>query len=160
MVLSFTDGTQDQAMTATLAAELASLSRDYASRNGDLVVRRVHPQIFVRRYFTQCLDCTFCHDSCCQFGCDVDLDNVARLAGEHAAALEAYLDIPRAGWLRDEVHADAELHSGGYRRTQVVAGTCVFKRKHARGCGIHAYCHENALDYLERNPTICGVCPI
>lgn len=147
-------------MSATVIVELVALSRDYVSRNDDLVVRQVSPQIFLRQYFTHCLDCTFCHDSCCQFGCDVDLDNATRLGGRHAAGLEAFLGISRDAWLQKEVHADAELHSGAYQRTQVADGTCIFRRKDARGCGIHAYCYENGLDYHELKPTICWLFPI
>ena len=147
-------------MPAAPVLELAPLSRAYASRHQDLVARHVDPLIFVRQYFTHCLDCTFCHDSCCQFGCDVDLDNVARLSGEHAAALEAYVGVPRQAWLKEEVHQDAELSSGAYRRTEVAGGMCVFKRQGARGCGIHAYCYERGIDYHELKPTICWLFPI
>ena len=147
-------------MPETLTSTLALLSRPYASRSGDLEVTRVCMTIFQRRYFTHCLECTFCHDSCCQFGCDVDLDNVEQLFGDHATGLEDYTGTTRDQWLHDEIHSDAELRSGGFRRTRVVDGTCVFKNRRGRGCGIHAYCFENGLDYHELKPVICWLFPI
>jgi hypothetical protein len=147
-------------MLANSTVPLEALSRAFPARPGDLIVTHVDPQIFQRRYFTQCLDCNFCHDSCCQFGCDVDLHNIERLHGEHVAGLEAFLDLPRAEWLHEEILYDAELQSGAFRRTRTANGRCILKNPHGRGCGIHAYCHAQGIDYHDLKPTICWLFPI
>lgn len=147
-------------MLVNSTVALEALSRPFATRAEDLLVTHVDPRIFQRRYFTHCLDCNFCHDSCCQFGCDVDLHNIERLQGEHVAGLEAFLGLPRGEWLHEEVLYDTELRSGAYRRTRVANGRCILKNPHGRGCGIHAYCYERGIDYHELKPTICWLFPI
>lgn len=73
---------------------IVQLSRTYISRDGVGVVSRAETDIFVKRYFTYCLQCSFCHDVCCSHGATVDIQNVARLEAI-AAELEAYIGVPR-----------------------------------------------------------------
>src|SRR5262249_58348066 len=55
------------------------LEQDYVSRDGTPIVSQVDPAIFSLRYFAYCLDCTFCHDVCCSYGAEIDVENVKRL---------------------------------------------------------------------------------
>ncbi|MGH7270355.1 MAG: hypothetical protein ACREJ3_07970, partial [Polyangiaceae bacterium] len=63
------------------------LSRAYACRWGAPIIERVDTEIFVRTYFVHCMACSYCKDSCCQYGTDIDVENVARVEA-HAAAIE------------------------------------------------------------------------
>ncbi len=141
-------------------ATLFRLSRTFASRRGDPVVTHVDPAIFVRRYFAACMDCTFCHDSCCQYGCDVDLENVGWLQGEFADRLEPYLGVPREQWFNEQVHHDPDLPGGSFRRAAVIDGACAFRNRTSRGCGIHSYCLENGIDYHTIKPHVCWLFPL
>lgn len=38
-----------------------------------------HADIFKLRYFARCLDCDFCEDACCNYGCCVDRAEEVRL---------------------------------------------------------------------------------
>src|SRR5512134_990920 len=80
--------------------------------------RAVEAGVFTRRYFTHCLDCTFCHDWCCQFGVDVDLLHHRRIV-EHAAGIEALTGVPRDQWFDPDPDPDPEMPGGGSRRARV-----------------------------------------
>ncbi len=135
------------------------LSRSYPARRELPFIDRVDPRIFTRRYFMRCLECTFCHDSCCQHGCDVDAPNLARIL-EHADALEAYLGVPRAEWMKPAPIEDADFPGGVIQRTQVKDGRCVFLNRGARGCGIHSFCLEKGLDHRAIKPSVCWMFPV
>jgi hypothetical protein len=64
----------------TLAPVIRSLSRPFPSRGGAPVVDRVDTDIFFRTYFMDCMKCDYCHDSCCQYGADVEGDMMPRAA--------------------------------------------------------------------------------
>src|SRR5689334_3036805 len=116
-------------MTTTTAAPIVTgetnlvvdLPRGFASRYGAPIIRRVSSEIFTRRYFTHCMQCGFCHDSCCNEGVDVDLVHVAAIE-QHGEGLERYTGIPRAGWFRARTTPDPEMPGGGSRRTRVRDG--------------------------------------
>ena len=80
------------------------------------VIRHVDLSIFQKQYFTHCLQCTFCADSCCSYGVDVDLLHVDRIM-QRADALEAYVGVPREEWFTRERIDDPELPGGGSVRT-------------------------------------------
>jgi hypothetical protein len=122
------------------------LPRAFPSRDGVPSIARVDRRIFTLRYFTHCLQCGFCHDWCCQFGVDVELER-ARAILRHADELESYVGISRDRWFEPEVEQDPELPGGGALRTRVEGGHCVFLRREGRGCTIHAFCLERGLDY-------------
>jgi len=105
------------------------------------------------------MECTFCHDICCQYGVDVDLENVVRLRA-HADGLEAFTGVPRERWFTDEGQPDPEYPGGGFTRTQIDEGGCVFRSRTARGCMIHSYALERGIDYHELKPMISVLFPI
>jgi hypothetical protein len=143
-----------------LSSQRSPLSRAYASHYCTPVVTHVDPVIFVRCYFADCMQCTFCHDWCCSRGCDADPANIARLTEEHAEPLEAYTGRPREEWFESEVYADPDLPGGRYRSSRVVNGTCVFHNPHGRGCGIHAYALASGIDYHAVKPMLCWLFPL
>ncbi len=142
---------------------IRALSQSYTSIDSAVTITRVVPDIFNQRYFTYCLDCTFCYDVCCSYGADVSADNVTRIEA-HAPALEAYLDIPREKWFTGVMTDDPEFAGGRHTRTQVKqtprGNRCVFLNRETRGCGIHSYCLENGLDYHTLKPLVCWLFPI
>ena len=142
-----------------MPAALRALPRAFPSRYGAPVLRSVDPEIFRRRYFTHCLECTFCNDWCCQFGVDVDRYHVDRILA-HAAELEAYLGIPRDRWFTAEREADDEAPGGETWRTSIVDGACVFLNRGGRGCRLHAFCLEQGLDHRELKSVVDGLFPL
>lgn len=135
------------------------LSRPYSSRRGAPIIDWVAPAIFTQRFFSRCMQCSFCHDRCCEHGADVDLGNVVRLM-ERARELEAYVGIPRDAWFTPEITEDGDFPGRLIRRTQVRDGACVFLNRSGRGCRIHAFCVEQGLDYHEIKPSVCWMFPV
>jgi Fe-S-cluster containining protein len=149
-----------------MSNKIRMLSRTYAAKGGVPVLARVDARIFERRYFTNCLDCTYCNDWCCSFGVDIDLENVERLM-KHADGIEAYIGIPRAEWL-DGIHVDdPDYPGGGNQRTRTADGTveggCIFLdrgRWGGRGCMLHRYALETGIDYHEIKPLMSSLFPL
>lgn len=139
-------------------ADLA-LSRPYASRSGVPTLAAVDPVIFTRRYFTHCLQCTFCHDACCVYGVDYDWHTRSALE-RRAADVEAFIGIPRARWFTAERTADPDMPGGGSDRTAVVDGACVFLNRAGRGCLLHAYAAARGLDYHALKPIVDCLFPL
>jgi Fe-S-cluster containining protein len=104
---------------------IVQLSQAYASRAGVPSIDRVDDTIFQRTYFTDCMECGFCHDACCSYGAEIDTENVQRLLAI-ADQLEPYVGQPRALWFTDQMVDDPETPGGCYTRTRVVDGACVF----------------------------------
>lgn len=149
-------------MVAPLMNEIRKLSRPYAARNGFPVLARVDTLVFARRYFTHCLDCTYCDDWCCSFGVDVDLENVERLR-KHADGIEAFTGIPRTEWLDGVNVVDPDYPGGGNQRTRAVDGGCVFLDRGkwgGRGCMLHRYALEKGIDYHEVKPLMSSLFPL
>ncbi len=120
---------------------------------------RIDTAIFVRTYFVNCLNCSYCHDSCCQYGVDVDAVNVARLEG-YAGDLEQYTGVPRARWFTGDWCDDGEFPGGRQTRTRVEDGACVFRNRHSRGCAIHSFAIERGIDYHELKPMVSVLFPV
>ena len=135
------------------------LTRAYVSRTSVPILDRVDIDIFILRYFAHCMECTFCHDSCCAYGCDTDVGNVARIL-KHADGLEEYIGVPRAHWYEEEVNADPEYPSGAMQRTAVVDGACVFRNRKGRGCLLHSYCLDKGMDVHELKPLVATLFPV
>lgn len=135
------------------------LSHPYATRWKAPVVDRIDTAIFVRRYFTHCMDCTFCHDSCCQYGADIDGTNVARLDAV-ADDLERYTGVARDQRFTGEWNDDVEFPGGRQTRTRVADGACVFRSRTARGCAIHSFAMSRGVDYHELKPLVCVLFPV
>jgi hypothetical protein len=123
------------------------------------VVDSVDTAIFVRTYFVNCMKCEYCHDSCCQFGTDVDAENVARVEA-HAEGLERYTGVPRDRWWTGEWTQDAEFPGGRQTRTRVEQRACVFRSRTARGCMLHAYALDKGIDYHELKPMVSTLFPV
>jgi hypothetical protein len=125
-----------------------TLTRSFASRYGAPAIEWIDAEIFRRTYFTHCLECTYCNDSCCQYGVDVDLVHYRRIM-EHAKAIEAYTGIDRSKWFTGEYEEDPEVPGGGSRRTAVKGRGCVFLNPGGRGCLLHGYCLEHGIEFRE-----------
>jgi hypothetical protein len=136
-----------------------ALTRPYPTRWGAPVVDRVDTAIFQQRYFVGCMDCTYCFDSCCQYGVDVDGTNVERLK-EHKAPLEALTGVPMERWFTAEWNDDKEFPGGRQTRTRVENGACVFRNRKGRGCLIHKYALENGIDYHQLKPLVSTLFPL
>jgi len=135
------------------------LSRPYPSQRGQPIIDRIDEAIFTLRYFGECMKCDFCHDSCCQFGMDCDLDNIDRLAA-HAEALTARTGVQAADWFKPGLILDADFPGGKIRRSAVRGSGCVFRNHQGRGCHIHSYCLETGLDYHDLKPSVCWLFPL
>ncbi|MGO9835820.1 MAG: hypothetical protein ACLP1X_16580 [Polyangiaceae bacterium] len=138
---------------------IQSFTRPYPSRYGAPVVDRVDTAIFARRYFMNCMECDYCHDSCCQYGADVDVENVARVEA-HAEGLEVYTGVPRGRWWTREWNDDREFPGGRQTRTAVEDGACVFRSRRGRGCMLHSYALEKGLDYHDLKPMVASLFPV
>lgn len=135
------------------------LRRAYPTRSGAPVVDRVDTAIFQRRYFMACMECTYCFDSCCQYGVDVDAENFARLDAR-ATDIEAFTGVARDQWLTGEWVEDAEFPGGRHTRTCVVGGACVFRNRKGRGCLLHSYALDRGIDYHEVKPMVSALFPL
>jgi hypothetical protein len=138
---------------------IRALSRPYACRWGVPVVDRVDTAIFVRTYFVRCMECTYCHDSCCAHGADVDADNVARVE-ERADDIARFSGIPRESFWTGEWTSDGEMPGGKNTRTAVVDGACVFRNRNDRGCILHTYALDRGIDYHLVKPMVSSLFPI
>jgi len=105
------------------------------------------------------MQCTFCHDACCQHGVDVGVVERDRILA-HADALEPIVGRPREQWFREQVVEDADFVGGAATRTAVVDGGCVFLRRDARGCTLHAYALERGTDYHDVKPMVSALFPV
>jgi Fe-S-cluster containining protein len=142
--------------------EIRDLSTGYTARGGAPKILRVNTTIFERRYFTRCLDCTYCGDSCCSYGVDVDLENIERLK-KHADGIEAFTGIARSEWL-DGIHVpDPDYPGGGNQRVRAAFGSCIFLDRGkwgARGCMLHRYAIAADIDYHEVKPLMSSPFPL
>jgi Fe-S-cluster containining protein len=138
---------------------IIALSKAYASREGMPVITHVETDIFVRTYFMHCMQCDFCHDSCCGYGADIDAANVKRLQA-HAPALESIVGVPREKWFVPVYTEDGDYPSGRYTRTRVARDSCVFLNRQGRGCLIHKYCMERGINFHELKPLVCSLFPL
>jgi Fe-S-cluster containining protein len=136
-----------------------SLSQTYSSKFMPLTVHAVDDLIFTLHYFTACMQCNFCHDSCCAYGADVDILNAERIRSAEKD-LRRYVTVPAENWFSSEIIHDDEFLGSSYTRTSVIDGACVFLNRTGRGCLLHRYCMENGRDYHELKPIVCSLFPI
>lgn len=120
---------------------------------------QVNTDIFTFRYFAQCMACTFCHDTCCQYGCDVNVGERDRLLGL-APQLAAYVATPPEQWFGKEVFEDPEYPTGKFVRAQAIDGKCVFLNRNGRGCNLHRFALETGRDYHDVKPMVCWMFPV
>jgi Fe-S-cluster containining protein len=125
----------------------------------DTVLKQVDTDIFRLRYFGHCMQCTYCMDSCCQYGCDVNLkerDRILAVADE----LAPHVRGPKESWFSAEVRVDPDYETGRYVRTQVFDGACPLLRRDGRGCGVHHFAVTTGRDYHELKPMVCWLFPV
>jgi Fe-S-cluster containining protein len=137
---------------------IVTLSRPYRLAKGAPVIDRVDTDIFEKTYFGECLACTFCHDSCCAPGADVDVENVARL--KEQAGLAETVGAPPGEWFRPGLTEDDEFPGGQYTRTAIKGGACIFLDRKGRGCLIHAYAVARGLEHRDLKPLVCALFPV
>ncbi len=135
------------------------LSKPYAALYGQPIIDSINDEIFQIRYFGTCMDCSFCHDSCCNYGADIDRKTEQRLS-RHLKRIHKNLPLPLNQLFTTEVISDPEVAGGSYRRTAITKNGCVFKSASGRGCSIHSYALESGIRYQEIKPTICYLFPI
>ena len=142
---------------------IRSLSQPYPCRGGAPVIDRVDTAIFVRTYFMNCMGCSYCHDSCCQYGADVEGDLLPRVTA-YADELERFTGVPRDRWWRGGADVDwtpdCEFPGGRQTRTRVEGGACVFRSRTARGCMLHTFALGQGVDYHEVKPMVCSLFPV
>jgi Fe-S-cluster containining protein len=142
---------------------IRSLSQPYPCRGGAPVIDRVDTAIFARTYFMDCMGCSYCHDSCCQYGADVEGDLMPRVTA-HADELERFTGVSRDRWWRGGVEVDwtpdREFPGGRQTRTRVEDGACVFRSRAARGCMLHTFALGRGIDYHEIKPMVCSLFPV
>jgi Fe-S-cluster containining protein len=138
---------------------LVSLSRSYTCRGGAPVVSQVDTEIFTLTYFMHCMECTTCHDSCCQYGADTELPMKEAILAE-ADRLEPVVGVPRSEWFHDYLEDEPEYPGGKYTRTRVRNGRCVFLNRAGRGCLLHRDSLERGVDFRELKPLVCCLFPV
>ncbi|MBI5029006.1 MAG: YkgJ family cysteine cluster protein [Chloroflexi bacterium] len=138
---------------------IRNLSESYAGREGAPLVHQVDMDIFTKTYFMHCMACTFCNDSCCQYGADVSL-NEARRIEEKGDAIERYTRVPRAQWFDETFQADLDFAGEGNTQTSLGPRGCIFLNPTGRSCMIHAFCLENGMDYHALKPMVCCLFPV
>ncbi|MEO8620818.1 MAG: hypothetical protein ABI625_07120 [bacterium] len=115
--------------------------------------------IFTRRYFGHCMRCGFCADACCQHGVDVSVVERDRILAR-ANEIESRVAIPASAWFESAITVDADFPGGAATRTTVVNGRCVFLRRDARGCTLHALSLETNDDYHLLKPMVSALFPV
>lgn len=138
---------------------IRALSRPYPCRWGAPVLDRVDPAIFHRTYFMHCMQCSYCFDSCCQYGADVDGPNVERL-GAVAGELQQFTGVSLERAFTGEWNDDKEFPGARQTRTRVEDGACVFRGRGTRGCQIHSFAVSRGTDYHELKPMVCILFPV
>jgi Fe-S-cluster containining protein len=138
---------------------ILQLSHTYPNIHGTPAISKVDTAIFTEKYFTYCLQCTFCHDSCCYYGVDVDTENLKRIHHQ-TTDLEIHLGTSRETWFHEQREACEECPGEETVRTKNEEDRCVFLNKETRGCGIHGFCHERGVDYHILKPMVCSLFPL
>ncbi|MBN1190995.1 MAG: hypothetical protein JXA46_14665 [Dehalococcoidales bacterium] len=115
-------------------------------------------QIWSRSYFSRCLECTFCKDICCTYGCPVDIAEVKRIF-YYQNILEQRSGIPSSEWFFPEADIRPEFPSGRVLRTRVY-GKCVFYYHQHRGCHLHSLALEMGIDPHLLKPMVCFLFPV
>jgi len=129
------------------------------SATKEMKIDKVDEGIFTRVYFGHCLDCLFCDDLCCSYGCQVDgveKDRILTYTGQ----LQARLAVPASQWFEEQTARDADFPSGDFVRTKIYRNKCVFWDHGARGCSLHKFASERGLDQHLLKPMVCSLFPV
>lgn len=146
-----------QSAILPLDAYIIPLSKEYVA--GNMAISFVHRDIFLKKYFARCLECSFCHDWCCSFGADVDIQNVERIQ-QHREEILPFIRPPEGEWFEAEYTYYEEYAGNQYTRINTQGPRCVFISKDQRGCGLHRYAISKQMDYHEIKPLICILFPL
>jgi hypothetical protein len=119
----------------------------------------VDDAIFTGRYFGECMRCGFCRDACCTHGVDVAIVERDRILAR-APEIESLVGVPRERWFAAPLVDDADFPGGRSARTAVVDGACVFLRRDARGCLLHAATLASGEDYHVLKPMVSALFPV
>lgn len=138
---------------------IVSLPKAYPSLHGVPVIERIDTDIFVQTYFAHCMECGFCGDSCCQYGVDVDIENVKRIEAV-ADRLEAFVGSTRDQWFEEGYGDDPDFPGGLATRTKVVDGACVFLNRKGRGCLLHSFALQEGFNFNEIKPLVSAIFPV
>ena len=133
------------------------LNREYLS--GNLAISFVHRDIFLKTYFARCLECNFCHDWCCSFGADIDIQNVEKIHQQKEEILP-FVRAPEGEWFEPEYAYYEEYVGNQYTRINPQGPRCAFISKDQRGCGLHRYAISKHMDYHEIKPLVCILFPL
>ncbi len=133
------------------------LTKEYAS--GNVAISFVHRDVFLKTYFARCLECNFCHDWCCSFGADVDIQNVEKIQQRREEILP-FIRPPEVEWFEAEYAYYEEYAGNQYTRINPQGPRCVFISKDQRGCGLHRYALSKRMDYHEIKPLVCILFPL
>lgn len=135
------------------------LDKAYPSIHGAPVIDRIDTDIFARTYFAACMACGFCKDSCCQYGVDVDIKNVARIQAV-ADKLEPYVGSTRDQWFEDIYETDPHFPGGQVTRTKVKDGACIFLNRQGRGCLLHSFALNENMNFNDIKPLVSAIFPV
>ena len=138
-------------------AGIISLETEYVS--GNLAISFVHRDIFLKTYFARCLECNFCHDWCCSFGADIDIQNVGKIQQRREEILP-FVRPPEVEWFETEYTYYEEYAGNHYTRINPQGARCAFISKDQRGCGLHRYAISKEMDYHEIKPLVCILFPL
>lgn len=138
-------------------ASILPLCKEYVS--GNMAISFVHRDIFLKKYFAHCLQCNFCHDWCCSFGADIDIENVDKIQQRKEEILP-FVRPPEGEWFEAEYTYYEEYVGNQYTRTNTQGPRCVFISKDQRGCGLHRYAISKQMDYHELKPLVCILFPL
>ena len=138
---------------------IIKLPQSYSALYGAPVIDRIDTDIFTRTYFAHCMDCGFCGDSCCQYGVDVDVKNVARINAV-ADKLEPFVGSSRDQWFESGFESDPHFPGGLVTRTKVVDGACVFLNRKGRGCLLHSFALQDGFNFNQIKPLVSAIFPV
>ena len=86
----------------------------------------------------------------------VERDRILARADEIAP----HVARPPSAWFEAGLSADEDFPGGAATRTTVVDGRCVFLRRDARGCVLHAMSLEKGDDYHQLKPMVSSLFPV
>ena len=137
--------------------DILPLGQEYVY--GNLGIAFVHRDIFLKTYFARCLECSFCHDWCCSFGADVDIQNVEKIL-QQKEEIKAFIRPSEVEWFDREYDYYEEYAGNLYTRINPQGPRCVFISRDQRGCGLHRYALSKQMDYHEIKPLVCILFPL
>ncbi len=131
--------------------------------------KQVSASIFTRKLAPDCMEhrCTMVDehreklDACCQYGCDVDIQEREAIMTKRDD-IRALLrpEARDAAWFGSEEEIDPDYPSGKCVRTQTLDGGCLFLAHDKRGCAIHRASIERGWDFRGIKPAICRLFPL